>query len=62
MLAKKKRISVFVKLSFSGQSIGDVVIQKFIETLIVVDKSVKDRFDNESEARRYVKVLFSLVS
>ena len=46
----------------SDQSKGDIVIKKFVETLIVVDKSVWNRFDNKSEAERFVKVLFSLVS
>ena len=34
----------------------------FVETLVVVDKSVRDRFDTDDEVKRYVEVLLSLVS
>ncbi|XP_028418978.1 A disintegrin and metalloproteinase with thrombospondin motifs 14-like [Dendronephthya gigantea] len=44
------------------KKIKKFVTKKFVETLVVVDKSVKNRFDNESEAERYIKVLFSLTT
>ena len=61
-IGSKKGFLQFIKPSFSDQSKEDIVIKKFVETLIVVDKSVKNMFDNDGEVERYVKVLFGLVS
>ena len=33
-----------------------------METLVVVDKSVRDKFDTDEDVKRYVEVLLSLVS
>ena len=37
-------------------------MKSFVETLVVVDKSVRDRFDTDEEVKKYVEVLLSLVS
>jgi hypothetical protein len=48
------------RASFSGQKDAD--IKAYIETLVVLDKTVRDQFDSDSEAEKYVEVLLMLVS
>jgi hypothetical protein len=48
------------RASFSGQK--DTDIKAYIETLVVLDKTVRDQFDSDSEAEKYVEVLLMLVS
>ncbi|XP_028392169.1 A disintegrin and metalloproteinase with thrombospondin motifs 3-like [Dendronephthya gigantea] len=44
------------------QSKADIVIKKFVETFVVVDKSVRNMFENNDEVERYVKVLLGLAT
>ena len=46
----------------SGQKKNRKRIKANVETLVVVDKSVRDRFKSDREVELYVKVLLSLVS
>ncbi|CAB4011904.1 Hypothetical predicted protein, partial [Paramuricea clavata] len=40
----------------------DTDIKAYIETLVVLDKTVRDQFDSDSEAEKYVEVLLMLSS